>query len=165
MNKNSRKPYDDAIAAVSIEACLADQRIHQNPQPKWGWPGRKICILLIVSFSLVLLPLFVFMWVFNLVYFWLRNQPSINPGPYFKFDRHRIAHISTMDKLWCEYCEWANGTLQWTLAITNEIERRYCPIKNQCDPHCDKAKQWRDEFLDFKHQPEDLKAYYRDASK
>lgn len=64
-----------------------------------------------------------------------------------------------IDKLWCEYCEWANGTLQWTLEVVNEIERRYCPIRNDCDPHCPKAKAWRAEFLPHDHTLAELQAY------
>ena len=53
-----------------------------------------------------------------------------------------------------------NGTLQWALAITNEIERRYCPIQNQCHPHCEKAKGWRDAFLKYGHGVEEIDLYY-----
>jgi hypothetical protein len=114
---------------------------------------------LIILFALFLLPLFLYMLLFNRAYFWIRNQNPIPLRPYLNFDRHRIAHLGLMDRLWCEYCEWANGSLQWTLDVVNEIERRYCPIKNQCDPHCAKAKAWRDEFLPYEHSLPDLEHY------
>ena len=120
-------------------------------------------LLLITLFALFLLPLFLYMLVFNRIYFWLRNQNSVPLRPYVNFNRHKIAHLSLMDRLWCEYCEWANGSLQWTLEIVNEIERRYCPIKSQCDPHCSKAKQWREEFLNYDHKLEDLEKFMLDG--
>jgi len=150
------------VEKVSIQGCLKRLRSERPERQRLGGLGVKMAALLILTFALVLLPLFLFMLLFNSLYFWLRSQPSVSPKPYFNFDRHRVAHISLMDKLWCEYCEWANGTLQWTLAITNEIERRYCPIQNQCHPHCEKAKQWRNEFLDHGHQPVALKNYYEE---
>ena len=95
-----------------------------------------------------------------MVYFWIRRQKGIDPKPYFNFDRHKIPNLRFADKVWCEYCEWANGALQWGLAITNEIERRYCPIQNQCQPHCEKAKNWRNEYLAYNHDLEDIDLYY-----
>ena len=118
---------------------------------------------LIMLFAAFLLPLFLFMLVFNKVYFWARNQNAIPLKPYLNFNRHRIAHLGLMDRLWCEYCEWANGTLQWISDIVHEIERRYCPIKNACDPHCSKAKQWREEFLEFDHDYNELKSFLMDG--
>jgi hypothetical protein len=118
---------------------------------------------LIILFAAFLLPLFLYMLVFNRAYFWVRNQNSIPLRPYLNFNRHKIAHLGWMDRLWCEYCEWANGSLQWMLDVVNEIERRYCPIKSQCDPHCSKAKQWREEFLPFDHTLPDLEHFMLDG--
>lgn len=115
---------------------------------------------LIILFAVFLLPLYLYMLFFNRAYFWVRNQNPIPSAPFYNYDRHKIAHLSVMDKIWCEYCEWANGTLQWTLEVTNEIERRYCPIKNKPCPHCEKAKDWRKEYLDYDHGSSDLEKYY-----
>ncbi len=120
--------------------------------------------LLIVLFAFFLLPLFLYMVVFNKVYFWVRNQNPISMKPYYNFDRHRIAHLGLMDRIWCEYCEWANGSLQWISDIVHEIERRYCPIQNHCDPHCPQAKKWREEFLKYDHTLEDLESFLTDGT-
>lgn len=133
-------------------------KIHKQ---RLGAIGPYIGMLLILLFAFALLPLYLFLVFFNQVYFWIRRQKNIDPKPYFNFDRHDIPHLRFADKIWCEYCEWANGTLQWALAITNEIERRYCPIQNQCHPHCEKAKNWRDAFISYEHTPEDIEQYYQ----
>lgn len=119
--------------------------------------------VLIIGFALFLLPLFLYMLVFNRLYFWVRNQNAISRKPYYKYDRHRVPHLGLMDKLWCEYCEWANGSLHWITDVVNEIERRYCPIKNACDPHCSKVKDWRREFLPHDHTLPDLQNYLHDG--
>lgn len=128
-----------------------------------GFIAPVLGLLLILGFAIFLMPLFIYMLFFNRLYFWVRNQNSIPMRPYYKYDRHRIAHLSLVDKLWCEYCEWANGSLQWITDVVNEIERRYCPIKNQCDPHCTKVKDWRAEFLPYNHTLSDLEKYMHEG--
>lgn len=125
--------------------------------PMAGYP-------LLLLFGLFLLPLYLYMLFFNRVYFWVRGQVPIRRDRYLQYDRHEIAHLTFVDKIWCEYCEWANGSLQWTLKITNEIEKRYCPIKNKCAPHHEDedAKAWRTDFLDHDHPAKELVAYYED---
>ena len=145
---------------INIDQCIRQlNKIHKQ---RLGTLGPLLGMLLILLFACALLPLYLFLLFFNVVYFWIRRQKSINPKSYFNFDRHRLTHLRFADKVWCEYCEWANGSLQWALAITNEIERRYCPIQNQCHPHCEKAKIWRDDFLNYQHQPEEINQYYHD---
>ncbi len=145
---------------ANIDQCIRQlNKIHKQ---RLGAIGPLLGMLLILLFACALLPLYLFLMFFNVVYFWIRQQKRIDPKPYFNFDRHRLNHLRFADKVWCEYCEWANGSLQWALAITNEIERRYCPIQNQCHPHCEKAKSWRDEFLAYQHNPEEIDQYYRE---
>ena len=151
---NSETPLKKANINQSIHKL---NKIHKQ---RLGAIGPYIGMLLILLFALALLPLFLFMLFFNVVYFWIRRQKPVALKPYFNFDRHNISHLRFADKVWCEYCEWANGALQWTLAIVNEIERRYCPIQNQCHPHCEKAKTWRNEFLKYEHTPEEIEGYY-----
>ncbi len=147
---------------VSIQQCLKElgqcpgHRQRFEPfTPLLGYP-------VMVSFALFLFPLYIYAFIFNWAYFGLRNQKPVDPKDYFNYDRHKVPHLGFMDKMWCEYCEWANGTLQWTLAITNEIEKRYCPIKNKENPHCHKVKAWREGFLKFEHAPKELKQYYKE---
>ena len=145
---------------VNIDQCI--RKLNKVHQQRLGAFGPPIGMILIILFAFALLPLFIFLVIFNKVYFWIRKQKPIDPKPYFNFDRHNLPHLRLVDKIWCEYCEWANGSLQWALAITNEIERRYCPIQNQCHPHCEKAKKWRDEFISYEHKPNDVDEYYSD---
>lgn len=139
---------------VKMEKSLGHQQRLGKLTPLIGYP-------LILGFSLFLIPLYIYMMFFSKLYFWIRNQKQMDTKSFYNYDRHKIPHLSLVDKIWCEYCEWANGTLQWTLAFTNEIERRYCPIKNKECAHCDKAKAWRKTFLQHDHTPENLANYYQ----
>lgn len=151
----------DKVKMANINQSI--RKVNKVHQQRLGFIGPYIGMALILIFALALLPLFIFLVFFNRVYFWIRKQDRIDSKLYFHFDRHKLPHLRFADKAWCEYCEWANGSLQWALAITNEIERRYCPIKNQCDPHCEKAKRWREEFLAYDHQPEEIDHYYQNT--
>ncbi len=148
------------VEKANIDQCI--RKLNTRHKQRLGPVGPPLGMLLILLFAIALLPLFLFLKFFNTVYFWIRRQKPIDPKPYFNYDRHRLAHLRFADKVWCEYCEWANGSLQWALAITNEIERRYCPIQNQCHPHCEKAKAWRDEFLVHQHDKNDIERYYEE---
>lgn len=147
---------------VSIQQHLADMEKCAGHRQRFGDLTPLLGYPIIVSFSLFLLPLYIYMQLFSRLYFWIRNQKQMDTRSFFNYDRHKISHLTLIDKIWCEYCEWANGTLQWTMAFTNEIERRYCPIQNKPNPHGKKAKTWRDKFLPYEHKPEDLGDYYKD---
>jgi len=99
------------------------RELNKKHKQRLGFIGPYIGMLMIILFAFALLPLFLFLVIFNKLYFWIRRQKNIDPKPYFNYDRHNIPSMRFADKVWCcEYCEWANGSLQWALAITNEIE-------------------------------------------
>ena len=136
------------------------KKVHKQ---RLGFLAPILGLVLILGFAVFLFPLFLYMLLFNRLYFWVRNQNPIDRKPYYKYDRHRVPHLGWMDKVWCEYCEWANGSLQWISDVVNEIERRYCPIQNQCDPHCSKVKDWRSAFLPHDHSLPDLEKYMHEG--
>lgn len=117
---------------------------------------------LLLLFALFLLPLYLYMCFFNRVYFWIRKQKPIARDRYLQYDRHQVAHLTVIDKVFCEYCEWANGSLHWTLKITNELEKRYCPIKNKPAPKTLEEKPWREGFLEHDHEAGQLDSYYKE---
>ena len=138
-------------------------KMHSNPGYKHplGKLGHYLGIVILLSFVVVIVPMFIITFLLSPVYFWFYRQEWISPKPFFHFDRHKVKNLSFWDKLGCEYCELANGTLQWMLAITNEIERRWCPIMNSCNPNCSKVKDWRKDFLEFEHSPKERENYYQ----
>lgn len=78
--------------------------------------GPLLGMLMILFFSFFLLPYFVAALIYGGVLDRLRS-PACRCPPIYNFDRHRIAALRGMDQFWCEYCEWANGTLQWITAL------------------------------------------------
>lgn len=151
---------EELIEDIGLGRCI--WKMHSTPgyEHPWGKLGHYIGIFILLSFVVVIVPMFLSAWFLSPLYFWFYRQTPIAPNAYFKFDRHKVRNLSFWDKLGCEYCEFANGTLQWMLAISNEIERRWCPIKNECNPDCSKVKEWRKDFLEFDHSPQERLAYY-----
>lgn len=156
--KGSQKNNQEDIGIGECMWKICSQPGYKHPLGKLG---HYIGIIILLSFVVIIVPMFLVTWFLSPLYFWFYREEPIPPGPFFKFDRHKVKYLSFWDKLGCEYCELANGTIQWMLAITSEIERRWCPIKNECDAQCPKVKEWRKEFLDFDHSTNELLDYYR----
>ncbi len=146
---------------IGIGQCMWKMSSKPGYQHPLGKFGHYMGIVILLSFTVVIVPMFLSAWFLSPLYFWFYRETPISPKPFFKFDRHKVKYLSFWDKVGCEYCELANGTLQWMLAITNEIERRWCPIKNECNPNCSKVKEWREDFLDFEHSTQELLDYYK----
>jgi len=89
---------------VNIDQCI--KKINTIHKQRLGAIGPPIGMILIILFAFALLPLYIFLIIFNRVYFWIRKQKPIDPKPYFNFDRHNLPHLRLTDKIWCEYCEW-----------------------------------------------------------
>jgi hypothetical protein len=153
MSDESKKSIQQHL--IKMEECIGHRQRLGGLTPIIGYP-------LIVGFSLFLVPLYLYMIIFSRLYFWIRNQKQMDHRKFYHYDRHNVSHLTLVDKIWCEYCEWANGTLEWTLAFTNEIERRYCPIQNK-HPNCPKLKTWRQKFLKHDHSADDLGKYYQET--
>jgi hypothetical protein len=145
---------------ASLAKCLQKMYSNQGYKHPLGEAGHSLGIAILLSFIIIIIPMFIVTWFLSPIYFWFYRQKPISPKAFFHFDRHKITNISFWDKVACEYCELANGTLQWMLAIINEIERRWCPVKNQCDPNCSKVKAWREDYLKFEHSQEERLNYY-----
>lgn len=146
---------------ISISDCLNKLEKTAGHRSRLGLFGHYLASLLLLLYLLILIPQFLFLWLGSRVYFWLCREKPVPLKPFFHFDRHKIARLNWIDKIACEYCEWANGTLQWGLEIANKVERRFCPIQNSCEPHCEKAKAWRKEFLPFDHSTKEMQDYYK----
>ena len=145
---------------INIRSCLMALEKTQEHRPRFGWVGHYLGIWIILSLVPAVALMYFSLLFLNRFYFWFHKQPPIDSKPYFKFDRHKIDHLSFLDKISCEYCEWANGTLQWGLAIANEVERKFCPIRNNCNACCEKVKDWRRDFLEYHHSPAEMEDYY-----
>jgi hypothetical protein len=56
--------------------------------------------------------------------------PKVPRRGYLHFDRHRLQYLSPIDKLNCEYCAYANGSLAWFGEVAARTEQYWCPIRH-----------------------------------
>ncbi len=145
---------------IGIGQCMWKMSSKPGYHHPLGKFGHYMGIVILLSFVVVIVPMFLSAWFLSPLYFWFYRETPIPPNGFFHFDRHKAKYLSFWDKVGCEYCEFSNGTLQWMMAISNEIERRWCPIKNACDPNCSKVKEWREDFLEFDHSSQERLDYY-----
>jgi len=72
---------------TNIDQCIRQlNKIHKQ---RLGAIGPLLGMLLILLFACALLPLYLFLIFFNVVYFWIRRQKRIDPKPYFNFISNR----------------------------------------------------------------------------
>lgn len=61
----------------------------------------------------------------------LYGLECIKRKDYVKMDRYKLPHLVWYDKIFCWYCEYANGVLQYSGAIAARTEKFWCGIKHK----------------------------------
>jgi len=79
-------------------------------------------------------PLVIFdicMEIYHQVCFRLYKIPRVKRSSYVKIDRHKLEYLSTLDKINCAYCGYANGLMQYAVEIAAKTEKYWCAIKHK----------------------------------
>ncbi len=61
----------------------------------------------------------------------LYQIPLVSRKSYVKLDRYKLPYLSGADKVFCLYCEYANGVLRYCAAIAGETEKYWCGIRHE----------------------------------
>lgn len=94
----------------------------------------------IVVVPFIWLPLFpiiltdIILEIYHRVCFPLCGIPYVKRSNYIVFDRAQLSYITTIEKLSCLYCSYANGFLHYATAIGLETEKYWCGIKHKNFP-------------------------------
>lgn len=81
-----------------------------------------------ISIPLVVLDLF--MEIYHHVAFPLYGIPIVRRSNYIRIDRQKLEYLSTIDKLSCMYCGYANGLAAYMVKIAGDTEKYWCGIKH-----------------------------------
>jgi len=96
--------------------------------------SRKLRHWLSVPFIWVMIVPLVIMHFFTAIYhyvcFPLWGIPLLKLRDYIKFDRVKLSYLNLFDKVNCTYCSYANGFLNYTVAIAGKTEKYWCGIKH-----------------------------------
>jgi len=56
--------------------------------------------------------------------------PKVTRSDYVVIDRHALKYLNAIEKLYCIYCGYFNGTISYIQEIAARTEQYYCPIKH-----------------------------------
>lgn len=93
-----------------------------------------------ISFPFIFLPLIPVVFldfvleIYHRICFPLYGLPYIKRENYMVFDRFRLTYITMPDKIFCMYCSYVNGFLEYAVAVAGETEKYWCGIKHKSFP-------------------------------
>lgn len=80
-----------------------------------------------------LMILDLFLELYHQISFRLLKLPRIPRGAYIRIDRHKLAYLTPVQKIFCMYCGYANGLLPYAAKIAAESEKYWCAIMHKDD--------------------------------
>jgi len=57
--------------------------------------------------------------------------PLFKRKEYIRMDRHKLKYLSLFEKIGCTYCSYANGLLNYAVAIAGRTEIYWCAIRHK----------------------------------
>lgn len=86
----------------------------------------------------------VFVTIYQAVCFPAYKIPKVKRSHYLALDRRKLSYLTTVQKLNCLYCDYANGVFAYASEIAGRTEWYWCPIK-----HPDNAIRVHEHYDDF----------------
>ena len=80
---------------------------------------------------LPLVALDIFIEIYKHICFRLYGIELIKRKSYIRIDRHKLGYLNLLEKLNCAYCGYANGLLNYAVAIAGATEKYWCGIKHK----------------------------------
>jgi hypothetical protein len=117
-------------------------------------------IALIVSTLIIPIVIMDF-WVeiYHRLCFPLYKLPYIKRKNYIQIDRHKLKYLDWFQKIYCVYCGYANGVVNYWMEIGAKTESYWCGIQHNKNPnfiepsyHKDFAKYGDEEDFNKKYK-------------
>ena len=83
---------------------------------------------------LTVIPMHIAVWLYQSICFRLYGIKLVKLGDYVSFDREKLRYLSTIDKINCAYCSYANGIFGYVAEIGHRTEYYWCGIKHKNQP-------------------------------
>ncbi len=85
-----------------------------------------------IIFSLILPIVLIDLWVtiYQRSCFPAYGIAPVRRRDFVVLDRHRLAYLNLLEKLFCLYCGYANGVIAYTREVASRTEAYWCPIKH-----------------------------------
>ncbi len=97
-------------------------------------PEKTPLRILTSPFILFMIVPFVFLdiclEVYHRICFPVYGISLVDRRKYIRIDRHKLSYLKGVEKVFCVYCGYANGLLQYATTVAAETERYWCGIKH-----------------------------------
>lgn len=104
---------------------------HKLAKTPFKWLRHLLSGPFILMMIVPLVILDIFMEIYHRIDFPLYKIKTIKRGDYIRIDRQKLSYLGTVDKVWCTYCGYANGLLNYCVKIASETEKYWCAIKHK----------------------------------
>jgi hypothetical protein len=101
----------------------------------------------------------VFATVYQLINFTAYDIPKVKRSKYIIIDRHHLSHLNLMEKIFCVFCGYVNGVIQYCAEIGSRTEEFWCPIKHNKKAGCEHKRY--NNYLEYN----DSEAYHEKRKK
>lgn len=88
-----------------------------------------------------------FVSLYQAICFGVYKIPKVKRSQYISLDRKKLAHLNTVQKFNCLYCDYANGILAYASEVAGRTEWYWCPIKHPTNAL--RAHDHYDQFLEY----------------
>ena len=99
------------------------------------YPSRKLRHYLSIPFVLMtMIPLAIldiFGELYQHVCFPLWKIPIFRRKDYIRIDRYKLRYLNLGEKMGCFYCSYANGLMNYAMAIAGRTEIYWCSIRHK----------------------------------
>lgn len=68
--------------------------------------------------------------IFQAINFTAYKIPKVKRSKYIVIDRHHLSYLNFMEKIFCIFCGYVNGVIQYVSEIGARTEEFWCPIKH-----------------------------------
>ena len=93
--------------------------------------------------------------VYQMINFPVYKIPKVKRSKYIIIDRHHLRHLNFMEKIFCVFCGYVNGVIQYCAEIGSRTEEFWCPIKHSKRTGYEHKRY--DKYLDY----DDSKEYHQ----
>lgn len=89
-------------------------------------------IIVIPLVSILAVPIIITdIEIYHRICFPLCKIPYVKRKNYIKIDRHKLKYLNWLQKIYCVYCGYANGVIQYWVKIAGEIKLYWCGISTR----------------------------------
>ena len=85
-------------------------------------------VIFLAIVPIIILDLYV--EIFHRFAFPFYKIPYVKRKNYIRIDRHKLSYLNPLQKLYCAYCGYSNGILQYWIRIFGETEKYWCGIQH-----------------------------------